>query len=158
MYPEDALDQDWSWLGIWLPCQAMPDQFECYSALVRDELHGLMATDLRGKMTPDGRALVVDHLATSPHDRRERLGYKYIGVALMAVAVTRSIELGFGGLIWLEALPDTSTLKFYTNIGMTRQLRPSADGNDIFIFESDRALEFLTLATRKKWVSIANQQ
>ncbi len=157
-YPGDALDQDWDWLNIWLPCQTRPDSFECYSVVIRDELHGLMVVDLRGKHVPAGRALVVDYLATNPLNRIARQGFKYIGVALMAVAVARSLELGMAGRVWLESLSDPKTLKFYQSIGMIRQPEQSADGFDVFVFESARALEFLTTATNEKWVSITNQQ
>lgn len=155
-YDEGALDQEWDWLKIWLPCQTMPNSFECYSARINDELHGLMALDKRGKMVPAGPALVVDFLATNPHDRIARHGFKYIGVCLMAVVVARSLELGMAGRVWLESSPDPRTLKFYESIGMIRQPQRSADGFDVFVFESQRALEFLTTAINEKWVSLTN--
>jgi hypothetical protein len=157
-YAAGAPDQAWDWLNIWLPCQTMPSSFECCSAVIHGDLHGLIAMDLRGKRVQEGDALMVDFLATNPQDRIALRGFKYIGVSLMAVAVARSVELGMAGRVWLESLPDPRTLKFYESLGMTLQAERSADGFDVFVFDSGRALEFLTTATNEKWVNISNQQ
>ena len=153
-YAANALDRNWNWLEVWLLCRANPQRFECYSAFASDELHGLMALDLRGRKTGTERGLVVDYLATSPEDRIEGAGLKYIGVNFMAVAVARSIEAGMQGRIWLESLADPKTLQFYQNIGMTRSPRKSSDGYDVFVFEIDCAMEFLVRAQTEKWIAI----
>ncbi len=155
-FAADALDQEWNWEDIWLASQTAPNNSECYSAVIAGELHGLMSLDLQGRAIREGQALVVDFLATNPLNRIPRQGYKYIGICLLGTAVARSIELGMAGRIWLESLPHSKTLQFYQNIGMTKQPQRSTDGLDVFVFESKRALEFLTTATNKKWLTIKN--
>jgi len=117
-----------------------------------------MTLDLRGRKIDQARGLVVDYLATNPHDRVAGQGFKYIGVCLMAVAVARSLELAMEGRLYLESLPDPKTLKFYENLGMTRRLRKSSEGYDVFVFETERAMEFLTTATNEQWVRIKNRE
>lgn len=154
-YAAEALDHDWNWLEIWLGGLVEPQNFECYSAAIGGDLHALMALDLRGRKTSEGRALVVDYLATSPRDRVPGQGFKYLGVALVAVSVARSVELGLHGRVWLESLPDSRTLAFYKNLGMTRRRHKSREGYAVFVFESKRAMEFLDTAINEQWVRIA---
>jgi hypothetical protein len=113
-----------------------------------------MALDLRGRRLGPERALVVDYLATNPVDRIEGEGYKYIGVCLMAVAILRSLELGLDGRLWLESLPDPKTLRFYENLGMSRQPHKSVAGYDVFALETKPAMEFLKSAIDEKWIEV----
>lgn len=73
-FPKGALDQGWDWLKVWLPTVSSPENFECYSVVINDELHALMSLDLRGRKVRDQRYLVVDYLATNPFDRVEGQG------------------------------------------------------------------------------------
>ena len=152
-FPKGALDQGWDWLKVWLPTVSSPENFECYSVVINDELHALMSLDLRGRKVRDQRYLVVDYLATNPFDRVEGQGFKYLGVCLMAVAVIRSQELGMRGRLWLESLPDPRTVKFYENLGMCRQPLRSSEGYEVFMFEITAARAFLSIATKQKWIA-----
>lgn len=152
-YPASAQDAEWNWAELWLPSITSPGDFECYAARVGRELHGLMAVDLRGHDSRDGRALVVEYLATNPADRNTDSGLKYLGVALMAAAVIRSIELGFGGRLWLESLPNLRTRAFYSNIGMTQLAELSKEGYAVFVFDMERAKEFLEQAKAESWIA-----
>jgi hypothetical protein len=105
------------------------------------ELQGLMVLDFKGRGAGTGRCIVVDYLATNPANRAATHGLKYVGIALMAVAIQRSIESGFGGQIWLESLPGAAG--FYECLGLTRQLRRSADGNLVYILEQTAAEQLL---------------
>lgn len=151
-YPREAQDAHWKWAEIWLPSVTSPGEFESYAASVGPELHALMSVDLRGHDSSGGQALVVEYLATSPVDRIEGRGFKYLGVALVAVAVQRSIELGLEGRLWLESLPDLKTKTFYANIGMTLLPEKSREGFDVFVFETERAMEFLMTAKAESWI------
>ena len=142
-FDRDAPDREWDWIGIYVESQRSPGDYECYSAVAGGELHALMGLDLTGRETGHGRSLVVDYLATNPSDRAEGDGLRFTGVALMAVAVERSIELGMEGRLRLEALPLPNTLRFYKKLGMTEQPERSADGYPIFVLDVDAAEEFL---------------
>jgi hypothetical protein len=156
-YSDDAQDRGWNWADIWLAGQTMPRHFECYSARIGREVHGLMSLDLRGRTIRGNRALVVEYLATNPSDRQREQGFKYIGVCLMAVAVTRSLELGMAGRLWLESLPDPRTLQFYQTLGMRKLRRRSADGYDVFVFAAGPAVEFLNTAINEQWLDLENR-
>lgn len=69
------------------------------------------------------------------------LDLKFIEIALMAVAIRRSISSSAGGRIWLESLPGAAG--FYESLGMTRQPRRSAGGNLVYVLESAVAEQLL---------------
>lgn len=145
-FRRDALDRDWDWLKIWLPTVSSPEEFECYSVVIDHDPHALTSLDLRGRKVRDHRYLVVDYLATNPFDRIDGQGFKYLGVCLMAVAVMRSLDRGMRGRLWLESLPDPRTLKFYENLGMSREPVRSLEGYDVFVLSGREQKEtFLCL-------------
>lgn len=142
-HDRDAPDREWDWIGIYVQSQRNPREYECYSAIVGDVLHALICLDLNGQETSHGLGLVVDYLATNPADRPGGTGLRFTAVALMAIAVSRSIELGMAGRLWLESLPLANTLRFYKNLGLTEREEKSADGYPIFVLRVDAANEFL---------------
>lgn len=139
----DAPDREWDWIGIYVQSQESPRLYECYCAVVGDELHALIYLDLNGCETGYGLGLVVDYLSTNPADRPQGTGLRFTAVSLMAVAVARSVELGMEGRLWLESLPLPNTLQFYKNLGMIKREEESADGYPIFVLGVDAAKEFL---------------
>lgn len=147
-YGGSALDAEWDWAGIFDGSQTSRSRIECYSAVAGDELHGLISLDIRGRKIGRAKGLVVDYLATNPQNRAG--GLKYVGIALMAVAVARSRELKMGGRIWLESLPDPRTLAFYEGIGMIKHSEKSRGGFDAFTFDIDAAAEFFRLTQSEK--------
>lgn len=142
-HDKDALDREWDWSRIYVQRLKSPRLYECYSAVVGDELHALISLDLNGRETGYGLGLVVDFLTTNPAYRPKGARLHFTAVSLMAVAVARSVELGMKGRLWLESLPLPNTLRFYKKLGMTKQKETSADGYLIFILRVDAAKEFL---------------
>jgi hypothetical protein len=138
-----AADQDrgWDWWGIYLECPESRGRYECYAALALDDLQGLTVLDLKTKATTVGRAITVDYLATNPANRKATHGLKHIGVAFMAVAITRSVKAGAGGRVWLESLPGAAS--FYENLGLAKQPRRSAEGNVIYVLAPGTAEQLL---------------
>lgn len=100
-----------------------------------------MVLDLRGGTTNDSTAVVVDYLATNPANRAATCGLKYIGIALLAVAIERSIEIGASGRIRLESLAGAAS--FYESLGMNRQPRRSAEGNWVYVLKPTVAKQLL---------------
>lgn len=139
----DAGDEDrgWDWWGIYQECSSSAGRCECYAAVADNDLQGLMVLDLQGRRTGATKAIVVDYLATNPANRAATRGLKYVGIALMAVAIRRSIESGAGGRIWLESLPGAAG--FYESLGMIRQPRRSAEGNLVYVLKSAVAEQLL---------------
>jgi hypothetical protein len=138
--PRDE-DRAWDWWRIFLECRSSGGRYECYAALESGNLQGLMALDISGKRTRTGRAIIVDYLATKPANRTAGLGLKYVGVALIAVAIIRSIEIGCGGRIRLESLPGAAS--FYEHLGMAKQPRLSVEGNLVYTLEAPAAEQLL---------------
>ena len=134
-------DRAWDWRSIFRECKASHGRYECYAALALDDLQGLTLLDLKPKKTKIGKAITVDYLATNPANRDRRQGLKYVGVALMVAAVTRSMESGAGGGLWLESLPGAAG--FYDGLGMFRQARKSAEGNLIYLLGPGMAEQLL---------------
>jgi hypothetical protein len=99
-----------------------------------------MVLDMKLRKFASGRAVLVDYLATNPTNRAN-CGLKYVGLALLSAAIQRSMESGRQGAIWLESLPGAEP--FYLNLGMTRQLAKSNEGNVIYILDATRAKQLL---------------
>ena len=139
----DAKDEDrsWDWWGIYRECGSSAGRYECYAAEAADALQGLMVLDLRGMRTSARKAIIVDYLATNPANRAANRGLKYVGIALIAVAIRRGMEKGTGGRIWLESLPGAAS--FYESLGMDRQSGRSAEGNLIYVLEPRVAEQLL---------------
>jgi hypothetical protein len=104
-------------------------------------LQGLIVLDLKTKQTLTGKAITVDYLSTNPINRRADSGLKYVGLALMTMAVLRSRELDAQGEIWLEALP--SACRFYEWPGMAKQPAPSRDGYPVYLVGREMAQRLL---------------
>jgi len=141
-YAPDDQDRTWDWWSIYRECRSSGGRYECYAALAKDHLQGLMVLDLEGGGTGGAGGIVVDYLAANPSNRAAQRGLNYVGVALMAVAVVRSLEEGAPGGVWLESLPGAE--RFYQSLGMVRQPQRSAEGNAVFALApevAERSLE-----------------
>ena len=138
--PRDE-DRTWDWWGIYRECGKSGSRYECYAALAENDLQGLMVLDIKLSRTGTGKGLIVDYLATNPSNRKATGGFKYVGIALMAVAITRSIEQGAGGRIWLESL--SGAAGFYEGLGMAKHTRRSAEGNLIYMLDPATAEQLL---------------
>ena len=140
-------DRAWDWSSIYAESSESDGGHECYAAWADDELQGLMALHLRHPNAQEGRFIMVDYLSTNPANRSPQGGLKYVGTALMALAIIRSEELGFDGRICLEALPGAET--FYQGLGMIKQPEKSPDGNAVYLLEREPAKELLEEIQKK---------
>ena len=128
-------DRSWNWNAIYQECAGSPNRYECYAAFAANELQGLIVLNLNRKQTEHGAAISVDYLATNPANRVSHGGLKFVGLALIAVAVIRSREIGAGGQLWLEVLE--SACGFYEHLQMRRMPGRSADGYPIYVITTD---------------------
>ncbi|MBI4023635.1 MAG: hypothetical protein HY360_01555 [Verrucomicrobia bacterium] len=140
-YTEKDEDRLWDWLEIFSETNRLGGKYECYSLLVHDELHGLMALDLSNAEAQVSQALLLDYLATNPVDRSLADGFKYVGLSLVAAAVLRSKASGFAGRLYLESLP--GAVRFYERLGFERQERKSSAEYPIYLLSSTRAEKLL---------------
>lgn len=129
-YSPGDQDKGWQWDRILKDARRSGSTIECYGLFVGEGLHGLMSLDRAGHAARDGRALVVDYLATNPANRRGASGVKDIGRAFLGLALFRSRELGWGGRLWLESLSGAET--FYERIGFEKLPGRSGEGNAMF--------------------------
>jgi hypothetical protein len=140
-YGPSEEDRSWDWWSIYQECRTSRERYECYAALAQDDLQGLAVLDLKTRKTGVDKTIIVDYLSTNPANRNALHGLKYVGMALMAAAIVRSLECGAKGRIWLESL--SGATGFYENLGMVRQPLRSAEGNLIFTLEPETAEELL---------------
>jgi hypothetical protein len=144
--PRDE-DQTWDWWSIFQECRLSGGRYERYAALADGNLQGLMALDLGEKGDRIGKGIIVDYLATNPANRTTVQGLKFVGIGLIAVVLTRSMEQGAGGRIWLESLPGAAG--FYESLGMTKQPRRSAEGNLVYTLGPAKAEHLLAEIKRQ---------
>jgi len=147
-YGGNDADRGWDWWEIFRECRSSAGSYECYAAVAASDLQGLMVLDLSGRRTHAGTAIVIDYLATNPDNRTKTHGLKYVGIALVLVAIRRSIESGAGGRLWLESLPGAAD--FYQSLGMKRQHRRSAEGHLVYILEPAVAEQLLEKAKENR--------
>jgi hypothetical protein len=151
-YRSSDEDRAWDWWQIYLECQLPDGRYECYAVLTDNVLQGLMALDFKERKTGAGNEIIVDYLATNPANRMAHQGLKYIGIALVAVAIMRSTEQGANGRIRLESLPGAAG--FYESLGMVKQPRRSTEGNSVYMLESKTAEELLAEITAQGIVKL----
>lgn len=151
-YRKGDLDQTWEWDQLLGQSQQLESGLECYALEAREELQGLMCLDLTGHATPDGPALVVDYLATSPANRPPDAELRDIGSILLALAVHRSRELGSEGRLWLESIPGSEF--FYERCGFVRLPGISAEGNAMFSLSKAAADHHWQMVCDAKQLSI----
>ncbi len=70
----------------------------------------------------------------------------------MGLALSRSIECGAGGRVWLESLPGAAS--FYEGLGLVKQFRRSAEGNLAYTLEAATAEQLLDEIKRQGIVEI----
>lgn len=116
-YARHDADRDWDWWSIFQEAKAPGGKLECYALVAGLALQGLMLLNLAGRGTGRNKTLAVDYLATNPANRQSASGFKRVRLALLAVAIMRSLACGMGGRIWLESLPDAEA--FYVPVGQT---------------------------------------
>ena len=108
---------------------------------------GLMALDVGAQNKGPGQGIIIDYLATNPANRVTGDGLKHVGIALIAIALSRSLECGRGGRIWLESLPGAAA--FYEGLGMEKQRDRSMEGNLIYTLDSAGAEQLLEEMNRQ---------
>jgi hypothetical protein len=151
-YSPDDEDRDWDWWSIYLECRLSEGRYECFAAVAANGLQGLMLLDVSPSEVKRRQGIIVDYLSTNPSNRSSRSGLKHVGVALLAVSMSRSVELGRGGRIWLESLPAAEG--FYKNLGMRKQPRLSSAGNPIYVLNIQAAKELLEEIREKGIVAV----
>jgi hypothetical protein len=141
IYPSDAEEANWDWDKTIQECLEKPVRYELYSAWISKKVHGLLVIDKTGQQIKGEKALVIDYLAVNPANRSEQTGLKYIGTALVAVAVCRSVEIGMKGQIFLDSLRQSE--RFYNRIGMTVLDTLSSEGYKQYHLDVQSAHELL---------------
>jgi hypothetical protein len=136
-YSQFDEDSQWNWREIYRESQFQPSLYECYAVTAQGRLEGMARLDLQNKQIASGRTITLDYLATNPANRLRNHGLKYIGLALIGAAITRSMEMGAGGALWLESLAGAAA--FYEHLGMTKQTELSLDGYDIYVLDATHA-------------------
>jgi hypothetical protein len=140
-------DRTWDRWGIYLDTLVSNGRHECYAALAAEELQGLMQIELEERGTRSDDAVIVDYLSTNPINRTAVRGLKYVGLALIATAIIRSVERESAGRIWLESL--SAAARFYENLGMEKQPFRSSDGHLVYTLESEAAEQLLEEIKKK---------
>jgi GNAT superfamily N-acetyltransferase len=126
----DEPDAGLSWRFKWGLATRLGNNYEGYALECEGLTQGLLLleTQTRWSFFDRGQRLVfVDVVMTAPWNRLpiqrppEWIG---VGTALMTFAQTRSLELGYGGRVGLQSLPEA--VRFYSRLGMTRlELEPA---------------------------------
>jgi hypothetical protein len=83
---------------------------EIYKILIKGDtqIQGLVAlTD-----TPKDKAVYINFVESAPHNRGESKKYKGVGGHLFAIAVKRSIDLGYDGFLYMDA-KDMDLVEYY---------------------------------------------
>lgn len=150
-FARHAADRDWDWWSIFQGAEKSAGKLECYALVAGLVLQGLMLLNRAEGGTGKNKTLVVDYLATNPANRHSSAGIKWVGLALIAVAITRSLDCGMGGRIWLESLPDAEA--FYGSLGFVARTRKSPDGLTVFTLSAAAAAELLEELQRKEIIT-----
>lgn len=147
-YSRHDADRDWNWWSNFQESNKPSGNVECYALVTGLALQGLMLLNLTGRGTGKTKALVVDFLSTNPANRHSKSGFKRVGLALIGVAILRSLDCRMGGRIWLESLPDAEA--FYESLGFVARTSQSSDGLTIFTLSESAAAELLEELKRKE--------
>jgi len=77
------------------------DSSEIYKVTVKGDtrIQGLIAL----KDTPGGNAVYVNIVETAPHNAGDSRKYDGVGGHLFAIAIKRSLDLGYGGYLFMDA-------------------------------------------------------
>jgi len=141
-------DRGWDWWDIFQDCRRSGGRYECYAAVVGPDVQALMTLDAAGHPPGGRRSLVIDYLATSPLNRHLDRGLKHVGIALVGVAVRRSLERKLEGRVWLESLPGAAA--FYESLGFRRQPAVSAAGHVVYVLTAARAKALLKIISNRE--------
>lgn len=147
-YPGNV--QDWHWDWIFESSKAQRTLgYDTFGIECDGRTQALMVVDSNQfalHPTQKGKELVhIARLATAPWNRTktvERPRYKGAGRALVATAISLSIELEFGGRVGLHALPQSED--WYRRCGFFEVPHPTSE-NTLKYFEmtADAAAKFL---------------
>lgn len=144
--PVAAKDAHWRWDEYILMAEMFPQQLACF-ILVTEEAQGLMLLELERKSDLGERCAHGLRLSTAPWNRGPGRRYKGVGTALLTRAVLLSVEKGYEGRLWLEALPDAED--FYRRLGLIELPEPECE-TGLKQFELDAATAKVFLEARKE--------
>jgi hypothetical protein len=117
--------------------------------MAEGEAQGLMLLELEHKNDLGEEDVHGLFLATAPWNRGPKRLYKGVGTMLLTKAILTSVDRGYEGHFWLEALPGAES--FYRHIGMIElPARDPKTGLRQFKFDADTARAFLE--ARKGWL------
>jgi hypothetical protein len=124
-----------------------PDRLTCLALLAEGQLQGLVLLELDHENDMGEHDIHVSRLAAAPWNRGPHGRLAGVGTSLIHETVVLSRERGFGGRIWLEALPGAEA--FYRRIGMAElPTRDPVEGLAQFKFSMVEAASFLDRSTR----------
>jgi hypothetical protein len=110
----NAQDSHWDWKKIAVEAEKTIGE-ETYALEAAGQTQGLMLISEKFARLPTqlGRELVyVEFVSTAPWNRPELVTdprYKGVGIALLGTAISKSVELGFGGRIGLHSLQQSES-------------------------------------------------
>jgi len=147
--PADAENGHWRWDQYILLAEMFPQELACFALVAEGAIQGLMLLELKhinDLGEPDIHGL---RLSAAPWNREAGRRYKGIGTMLLMRAVLLSVEIGFEGRFWLEALPGAED--FYRHIGMLElPERDPESGLKQFKLDTQTARAFLK--AREEWL------
>ena len=140
--PPSAEDAHWRWDEYILMADLFSDQLACFILIVDGEAQGLMLLETEHRNDVGERDIHGLRLSAAPWNRGPNRRYKGIGTTLLARAVRLSVQMGYAGRFWLEALPGAEN--FYRYLGLV-ELPGRDDLTDLkrFKLDADAARNFL---------------
>jgi hypothetical protein len=138
----NAENGHWDWAALIRLSVRYPDSLTCFALLAEGQLHGLMLLELEHKNDTGEHDIHILRVAAAPWNRGPRGRLTGVGTSLIRETVVLSLERGYGGRIWLEALPGAEA--FYRRIGMAElPIRDPIEGLAQFKFSVEEAASFL---------------
>jgi len=139
--PPDAEDTHWEWDDLIDLARAMPDRFEAYALETAENLEGLRLLEI-SESEVEQYGVHALRLSVAPWNRPPKRRHTGVGSVLVAIAILRSVELGYRGRIHCESLPGAE--EFHERNGMIRLDEISNEGLRRFYFTEPGAALFLT--------------
>jgi len=140
--PPTAEDAHWRWDEYILMAKLFPHQLACFVLVAEGEAQGFTLLELEHENDLGEKDIHGLRLSTAPWNRGPRRRYKGMGTALLTRAVLLSVEKGYEGRFWLEALPDAED--FYRHLGLMELPEPEREtGLKQFKLDAATARAFL---------------
>ncbi len=140
--PAAAEDAHWRWDEYILMAEIFSQQLACFALLAEGQIQGLMLLELEHENDLGERDIHGLRLSSAPWNRGTARRYKGVGTALLDRAVLLSVEKGFKGRFWLEALPNAE--RFYQRLGLIELSEPETKtGLKQYKFDATTAKDFL---------------